>query len=178
MLQRNCVLRCLAYTFSIFYHLSITIVECVRNSCSLLYFAKLTHMRYHVPTAVKCPKGQSSSGIGNTYQTNPIKPLQDNTQKSGGQGLGIKVFKVLVSSRKVRHQPNEGGSIWRSWCHIASSNSCSIRKSLKHDKGNFCPLPDTPMTIVTIFSTVYVPAQAQTTQWLLLSEKSTSCSPK
>lgn len=23
---------------------------------------------------------------------------------------------------------------------------CSIRKSLKHDKGNFCPLPDTPMT--------------------------------
>lgn len=128
MLQRNYVLRCLVYTFSIFYHLSIAIVECIRNSCSLLYFAKLIHMRYHVPTAVKCPKGQSSSVIGNTHQTNPLKPLQDNTQKSRGQGLGIKAFKVLVFSRKVSHQPNEGGSIWRLWCHITSSNFVASEK--------------------------------------------------
>lgn len=154
------------------------IVECIRNRCSLFYFAKLIHMRYPVPTAIKCPKGQSSSGIGNTHQTNPLKPLQDNTQKSGVQVLGLKFLKFFVLSTKVSHQPKKGSSTWRLWCHVTSSNSCSIRKCLKQDKGNFCPLPGIPVTIVIIFSTIYLPARAQTTQWLVLSEESTSRLPK
>lgn len=68
-------------------------------------------MRYHVPTAIKCPKAQSSSGIWNTHQTNPLKPLQDDTQKSGVQGLGIKFLKFLVLSPKSATNPMKVGAL-------------------------------------------------------------------
>lgn len=59
---------------------------------------------------------------------------------------------------KVSNQTNEDKGTW-------STTSSSIRRCLKHDKGNFCPLLGNPMTIIIIFITVYLPAQAQTTQY-------------
>ena len=155
----------MAHTFSLFYHFSISIAQCIRNSCSLVSSAKLLHIGYNAPPAFKCHKVESGSGIRNTVQMDPLKPLQANTQESGVQGLGLKFLTTKAAALR------------RLSCHI-SSTYWSISKCLTQDKGNFCPLPGTPMPTVIIFSPVHLPARAGTMHWLVLSDESTSCLPR